>query len=65
MTSSIRVIAPGDVPQEVTLILQIRREGEVNFTDYTSGIGAGQSVTVSGLQACAWYALRWKTQQSS
>lgn len=62
--SSVEVIAPSDVPQGITLILQIRADGETNFTNYAVGIVADQRVLVSNLASCSWFALRWRTQSA-
>ena len=52
------MIAPDDVPSNFTLTLQLKTDGDADFSDYTSSVGAGQRVQVTG-QDCAWYDVRW------
>ena len=54
------VLSPNDVPENITLILQVRSE-EGSFSDYAEDIGAGERVRVD-VESCTWFALRWKTQ---
>ena len=57
------VLAPSDVPEEITLTLQVRTD-ESGFSNYASGIVAGDRVWL-GFDSCAWLGLRWKTEQAS
>jgi len=59
------VLAPSDVPGGISLTLQILKDGAEGFSDYAGNVTASQEVTVSGLDACVWYALRWKTALAS
>lgn len=53
------VIAPSNVPGDVNLTLQIKKDSDTKYVTRYTHVTSGERLTLSGLEACTWYAVRW------
>lgn len=53
------VIAPDNVPGDVNLTLQIKKDSDTQYVTRYIQVASGERLTLGGLEACTWYAVRW------